>query len=248
LKVLDNLYAYLWPGLTMNDMVSYGNNCNSYLIANALPQGKHILIDPGHVVNAAGQHCLERLLAEIDKDGIKIEDIALIIYTHAHPDHYEAGTAITERSGAKIAVSEAEAEFMNLIARHMAKELSNLRMNIPEINADIYLYEGELDLGEGAVALQILETPGHSTGHIGVYWPEKQAFFGGDLIFNESTGRVDAPGGSPQKMKESIEKVSQLEIEYLLTGHQYGSSGIITGKQAIKRNFDFVRENVFPYL
>jgi len=232
----------------MNEMLAYGNNCNSYLIANSLPQSKHILIDPGQTDNEAGQHCLERLLAEMGKDGIKVEDIGLIIYTHAHPDHYEAGPAIKEKSGAKIAVSEVEAEFINLVARHMAKELGDMGMKIPEIKADIYLYESELNLGEGAVTLHILNTPGHSAGHIGIYWPEKRAFFGGDLIFNESTGRVDTPGGSAQSMKESIEKVAQLDIEYLLTGHQYGSPGIITGKQAIKRNFDFVRENIFPYL
>ena len=248
MKLVENLYAYLWPGITMAEMQRYGNNCNSYLIANSLKEGKHIIIDPGQVVNEVKQRCLDRLIVEMNKDGIRVDDIGLIIYTHAHPDHYEAGPAIKGMSNAPIAISKDESEFMNTVGRQMAKQLEAFGIRIPEIAADLYLEDGELDLGEAKVILRILNTPGHSPGHVSIYWPDMKALFGGDLVFNGSTGRVDIPGGSARLIKESIEKVSQLEIEYLLTGHQYGSPGIIQGRENIKRNFDFVRRNVFPYL
>ncbi len=73
-------------------------------------------------------------------------------------------------------------------------------------------------------------------------------YIGGDLIFYGSTGRVDLPGGSAQLLKSSIEKVAQLDIEHLLTGHQYGASGILQGKKMIKTNFEFIRNNIYPYL
>jgi hypothetical protein len=59
---------------------------------------------------------------------------------------------------------------------------------------------------------------------------------------------VDIPGGSAQSLKESIERIAQLDIEYIFTGHQYGSPGIISGREEIERNYDFVRKNIFPYL
>ncbi len=117
----------------------------------------------------------------------------------------------------------------------------------PELNPDFYLTEGELRLGQDLVA-RIMLTPGHSQGHIAIYWPDAKVFMGGDLIFHGSTGRVDIPGGSAQSLKESIEQVAQLEIEYLLTGHQYGSPGIIVGQEEIKHNFDLIRRHIFPYL
>ena len=248
MKLAENLYAYLWPGVTLAEMQRYGNNCNSYLIANSLVSNKHIIIDPGQTANEAGQRCLDRLIAEMNNDGIKVEDIGLIIYTHAHPDHYEAGAAIKEMCNAQIAIDKDENEFMNTLGKQMAEQLEAAGIKMPEIRADFYLQDGELDLGEGAVVLQVLHTPGHSPGHVSIYWPAMKALFGGDLIFNGSTGRVDIPGGNAGLIKESIERVSQLEIEYLLMGHQYGSPGIIEGRENIRRNFDFVRRNVFPYL
>lgn len=248
MKLVNNLYAYLWPGVTLAEMQRYGNNCNSYLIANSLFKGKHIVIDPGQTVNEVGQRCLDRLIVEMDKDGIRVDDIGLIIYTHAHPDHYEAGPAIKKMSNALIAISKDEGEFMNAVGKQVARQLETVGIRIPEIGADFYLQEGELDLGEATILLKVLHTPGHSPGHASIYWPGMRVLFGGDLIFNGSTGRVDIPGGSAQLIKESIERVSRLEIEYLLTGHQYGSPGIIQGEQNVRRNFDFVRRNVFPYL
>jgi glyoxylase-like metal-dependent hydrolase (beta-lactamase superfamily II) len=117
----------------------------------------------------------------------------------------------------------------------------------PKINPDFFLTEGELRLGKDLVA-NIIVTPGHSKGHISIYWTDAKVFMGGDLIFYGSTGRVDIPGGSAQSLRDSIERIAQLDIEYILTGHQYGSPGIIQGREEIKRNFEFIRKNIFPYL
>ena len=247
MKLIDNLYAYLWPGVTMAEMQRYGNNCNSYVIANALPGGKHVIVDPGQVVNEARQHCLDRLVAEMERDGLRVENVGLIINTHAHPDHYGASQTIKERNNALVTISEEDTQLMKVMMEQLAPQLGMIGLEVPRIEADFYLQEGRLDLGEG-LSLEVLSTPGHSPGHMSVYLPALKALIGGDLIFYGSTGRVDVPGGSARSLKESIERIAQLEIEYLLTGHQYGSPGVIQGQRDIKRNFDFVRRNVFPYL
>jgi hydroxyacylglutathione hydrolase len=247
LKLVDNFYAYLWPGVTMQEMMRYGNNCNSYVVANALPGSKHVLVDPGQIVTETGQKCLDRLISEMKKDGLKIEDVGLIINTHAHPDHYGASEEIRKLSGAKVAIGKEENEFLKLASGEMSQALKSMGFEMPEIHPDLYLSEGELRLGKDLVA-QIILIPGHSDGHIGIYWPKEKVFMGGDLVFDGSTGRVDIPGGSAEALKASIERIAELDIEYLLTGHQYGSPGIIKGKEQIKRNFEIIRRSIFPYL
>ncbi|MFC1924618.1 MBL fold metallo-hydrolase [Chloroflexota bacterium] len=247
MKLVDKFYAYLWPGVTMAEMQRYGNNCNTYLVANVVGEGKHVIIDPGQVVNEVHQKCLDRLILEMDKDGIKVEDIGFIMITHSHSDHYGAAEEIKKMSGAPIAIGEKEWEFFQTTRKQMSAVLKAMNFELPEINPDIYLKEGELNLGQEMVA-KLLLTPGHSQGNLGIYFPDAKVYVAGDLIFYGSTGRVDLPGGSAQLLKDSIEKVAQLDIEYLLTGHQYGGPGIIQGKEAIKSNFEFIRRNVYPYL
>lgn len=235
MKVAVNLYAYLWPGLTMQDMMRYGNNSNSFVIASGfVAEGKshHIIVDPGHIVNESGANCLQRLAKEMDKDGIDIADIGLVINTHCHPDHCEGSRYFQEEQGATVAVGQLETPL--------------LRQVMPGFKPDLFLKEG--DYNPGGVKLQVINTPGHSPGGISLYWAETKALFVGDVIFYHNTGRVDLPGGSGDMLRQSIEKLSRLDIEYLLTGHQYQAPGIVKGAKDVKANFDFVIKQVFPYL
>ncbi len=247
MKLIDDFYAYLWPGVNMREMQTYGNNCNTYVRANALPEGKHVMVDPGMVTNETRQNCLDRLIEGMVTDGLKIEDVGLIINTHGHPDHYGASEEIKKKSGAQTCIGRDEEEFLSLMKGEMAAVIKQMGFDFPELNPDFYLTEGELRLSENLVA-EIILTPGHSKGHMSVYWPDAKVFMGGDLIFYGSTGRVDIPGGSAQQLKESIERVAKLDIEYMLTGHQYGSPGILEGKELIERNYDAIRSGIFPYL
>lgn len=247
MKLADDFYAYLWPGVTMAEMQMYGNNCNSYLIANVVGEGKHVIVDPGQMVNEIHRNCFDRLVLEMERDSIKMEDIGLILLTHAHTDHYGAAEEIKKRSGALIAIGEEEYEFFQTARKQMSDMLKAMNIDVPEFSPDLFLKEGELNLGQ-EIAAEILLTPGHSPGHLGIYLPTTKMYIGGDLIFYGSTGRVDLPGGSARSLKNSIEKVAQLEIEHLLTGHQYGGPGILQGEATIRKNFEFIRRNVFPYL
>lgn len=244
MKLLENLYAYLWPGVSMAEMQRYGNNSNSYVIARALAGGRHVIIDPGQVINEVRQPCLQRLINEMAKDGLRVEDIGLVINTHGHPDHCGASQAIKERSNCQVTISKEEEHVMRMFSR-TAQQYGAEGSQQTEI--DFYIQEGELKLDE-VITLEILSTPGHSPGHIGIYWPASKVFFGGDLVFYGSTGRVDLPGGSGELLKQSIERVAKLDIEYLLTGHQYGAPGVIQGADEIARNFSLIRRSVFPYL
>ena len=222
MKLVENLYAYLWQGSD--------NNCNTYLFANTLDKDRHVIIDPGHVTTPFYREPgLDGLAREMEGDGLKVGAIGLVILTHAHPDHAEGAEVIRENNGALVALHKDDEE--------MYKKLGG--------KVDLYLEEGEFELGkEGQTRLYIYHSPGHSPGHITIYWPQQKVLIAGDVIFYRSTGRWDLPGGNVQLLKQSIDRLSELEIEYLLSGHPYGHPGIIRGKEAVQQNFDFVKRNI----
>ena len=112
-------------------------------------------------------------------------------------------------------------------------------LQLPEYRVDLSLQEGEFKLKN--TVFEIHHTPGHSPGSISIYWPEKKALIAGDVIFQAGVGRTDFPGGDGNLLKQSIEKLSKLDVEYLLPGH----GDIVQGKDNIKRNFDYVAEVYF---
>lgn len=247
MKLFDNLYAYLWPGLTYEDMERFGNNCNTYVIAGAFPRqngNAHVLFDPGHIYNDMSIPCMEKLGQEMRRDGLKAEDVGLVVNTHSHRDHCEASQAFQEKSNAQVAIGELEAEYYEDIGRSRYQARGGIE--VPDLRPDIRLKEGNWKID--GLTLEVFLTPGHTPGHICLYWAEKRTLIVGDVIFHQNTGRVDLPGGDGDQLKESIERLSQLDAEYILTGHQYGGPGVISGREAVKRNFAFVRKNVFSYL
>jgi glyoxylase-like metal-dependent hydrolase (beta-lactamase superfamily II) len=191
----------------------------------------------------------------LERDGLKAEDIGLIINTHSHPDHCEANEALVERSKAKagansakralITIHEDEAEYQRAMGALFAKMLGRE----VKFEADFYLKEGQLNLGqESRINLEILHTPGHSPGSISLYWPDNGVLITGDVVFFGSVGRTDIPGGDGELLKQSIERLSELDVEYLLPGHSTEFGSIIRGKEEVKQNFDFIIANYFPLL
>lgn len=222
MKLIDNLYAYVWQGSD--------NNCNSYLLANVLNDRRHLLIDPGHISTPSyRERGLDTLVKNMETDGLSMQAIGLIILTHAHSDHCEAAKAIRDKSNALVALHPADEQIYAMTGG----------------NVDLYLEEGELVLGgENAVTLNVYNVPGHSPGHVALYWSEQKVLFVGDVVFYRSTGRVDLPGGSARALKQSIQRLSELDVEYLLCGHPYGHPGILKGREEVRKNFDFIKRNI----
>ncbi|MCX7982707.1 MAG: MBL fold metallo-hydrolase [Syntrophales bacterium] len=193
------------------------NNCNTYLIDQ---DGYRVLIDPGHY------HLIDHWERGLERLGLSRNDINLIIITHGHPDHLEGAAAFDGK--AKVAIGETEYAW--------------LRRYAPSWAPDILLHEGILRLG--TIEMKIIESPGHSPASICIYLPDKEALFTGDVIFQEGIGRTDLPGGDGQKLKESIRKISQLKVKYLLPGH----GNPVVGEKEVERNFHQVERYWFQFI
>ena len=221
MELQKDLYAYLWQD-------AYENNCNSYVIRGE----RTLLIDPGHSRHLTG------LFSQMEKDGISPDEIHVLIITHAHPDHLEGLEAFLEKP-VRIAMSHEEERYLLGDGKLL---LDMTGQPLPSFRIDFYLGEGELRLG--TKTFNILHTPGHSPGSLSIYWPERKALFTGDLIFYQGVGRTDFPGGSSRLLRESIERLSGLDTEILLSGH----GEVVTGREAVLRNFHFIRQNYYAYL
>ncbi|MBM3298977.1 MAG: MBL fold metallo-hydrolase [Deltaproteobacteria bacterium] len=213
MKFAERVHVYVW-----NDQRE--NNCNSVLIDGKVP----MLIDPGHA------HRVNVLFERMMQDGIDPARIKVVICTHGHPDHFE-GTLAFRESLAKIGICRAEEKFIEEVGRAAYMRMGTQR---PDFRVDFYIQEGDLVVDRDE--FQVLLTPGHSPGSISLYWPRRKILIVGDVVFYQSVGRVDLPGGDGKLLKKSVERLSRLPVDLLIPGH----GPVIRGSDNVKANFDLV--------
>jgi len=215
MKVTDGIYAYIWNGI-------FENNSNLFFFGEPL----NILFDPGL------KNHVDTRFKEMRADGLDPEKIEYILNTHCHPDHFEGSLSFADKD-VKLVMHREEIDFFTQYGPEFFRMFG---MPFPDITFDIELTEGPWEVN--GVELQVYHTPGHSPGSVCVYWPEKKALACGDLVFDQSFGRTDFPGGSMAVLIESIKKISTLDIEHLLPGHM----GIISGKENVQKNFQILEQ------
>jgi hydroxyacylglutathione hydrolase len=150
------------------------------------------------------------------------EDIETIVVTHHHFDHIGSLDRLKMITKAKIAVHSADAPYLSgektqtgsALMKPMIKIMKYI-YNTHPVKADILLEEGDQING-----YQVIHTPGHTPGSICLYNPDEKVLFVGDNL-HYSKGKLEKPKimHEPEKFKESIKKLGNLDIEVILTGH-----------------------------
>lgn len=220
MKLLNNLYFYPEQGML---------DCNTYVIKGS----PGIIIDPGSADYLAAR------VNGMRQDGIDPADIGVIVNTHLHIDHCGANEAFKKISGAKIALHPVQKKNYRLVVVDGARVFG---MEPGEFKEDYLLEEARFKAGD--VDIELIPSPGHSPDCVCFYLKKDKVLVCGDVLFEMNTGRVDLPGGNGEALKQSIEALSRLDIEYLLPGHM----GVVAGAAKVKQNFDFIKNNVFAWL
>ncbi len=167
----------------------------------------------GAVVDPGGD--LERIENAIRQSGAKIEKILL---THGHIDHAGGAADLAAKLKVKV-IGPAIADkpiLDNIPNRAIMFNMDGAKSVTP----DQWLKDGD-EVHVGGLSFRVVEAPGHSPGHI-VFFNEANKFaLMGDVLFQNSIGRTDIPGGNHEQLLRSIhEKVLPLgdEVQFL-PGH-----------------------------
>jgi glyoxylase-like metal-dependent hydrolase (beta-lactamase superfamily II) len=152
-----------------------------------------LLIDPG-CWNTAEERDLEGWLAE---QGLLP---ARLVLTHAHIDHV-LGCAWAHRRYGLLP----ELHRNDLALLQMAPRQGQLYGVPCEPSPEPQRFIGEGDaIRLGDDELKVLFVPGHSPGHIALYSEAGRFVIAGDVLFKDSVGRTDLPGGDTETLMRSI--------------------------------------------
>ncbi len=143
--------------------------------------------------------------------------ITKILLTHAHFDHVGGLAELKQIADAPIYIHPEAVEM--LANANLSAKFFNLELEQPPA-ADEHLAEGD-KIKVGNHELDVLFTPGHAPGHVSFYLADQHVIFDGDVLFQQSIGRTDLPGGDMQLLLQIIEdKLLVLPDETaVLSGH-----------------------------
>lgn len=181
---------------------------NTYLLYN--DNGQACLFDPG-CSNASEQSALKSFLKERN---LVLEELFL---THAHIDHILGYAWVHETFGLTARANENERAVFKR-GRESAALFGIDYQEGPEPIFDLNHGDSLSILGE---TWELREAPGHSPGSILFIHPENKWIIAGDVLFRESIGRSDLPGGNQQQLLQSIQnQLYSLPEDYVVfPGH-----------------------------
>ncbi|MBV1698138.1 MAG: hydroxyacylglutathione hydrolase [Hyphomicrobiales bacterium] len=139
--------------------------------------------------------------AALQKTGWKLSDI---LVTHHHADHTQGIAALKQKHRCRVVAPRGEAQRI--------------------ANVDETVGEGDA-VRVGGLGGTVLETPGHTAGHISYVFPADKLAFVGDTLFSIGCGRVIE--GNPEMMWQSLLKLRALPDDTrFYCGHEYTDANI----------------------
>jgi glyoxylase-like metal-dependent hydrolase (beta-lactamase superfamily II) len=255
LKLIDFEYYKVFTLEGINQInIGFSNIVSLYLFT---VKDKIVLIDAGYSWKY-WQNAFYKALKELQ---INLEDIDYCIITHEHPDHIGLVTELKRANpDVKICIHKIAHELAKL--RKELNEDTNLEEKIKEREQLLISYglnKEDVDLmmqrlGRGGMGfeyiepdlllndndrivdgeLQIIHSPGHSVGHICIYYPKKGILFSGDHILSKITphlGTLAIPGAEEFNKKNnyenilkdylrSLDRIDKLNSRIILPGHE----------------------------
>jgi glyoxylase-like metal-dependent hydrolase (beta-lactamase superfamily II) len=241
---------------------------NAYLI-----QGDKgwMLVDTGWNTNQAFS-AMERQLREI---GLGFENIALILITHFHPDHYGLAGRLVQASNAKVALHHIEKDFIDSRYMNMnglldqtagilrtngvpEKDLPRLqkaslgvRQYVSPVSPEVVLQGGEV-INQGPFQFEVVWTPGHSPGHVCLLERSRKVLISGDHVLPATFPNVglhsqSGPDPLPNYLR-SLRALEELDVNLVLPAHEHVFSGLKPRVQEILHHHDERRKAIVTAL
>ena len=164
---------------------------NTYILFDEAKEA--IIIDPGCYSNEEKQKV---------KDFIKKEDLkpVQLLNTHCHLDHVFGNQWVYENYELELFIHPNEEQVL-----YFAPQTAQMwGLPFENYNGLLHFLDNNDIIKLGDNELKVLLAPGHSPGSICFYNEEQNFVIGGDVLFKESIGRTDLPGGNYAALIESI--------------------------------------------
>lgn len=171
---------------------------NTYVLINE--KKECIIIDPGFYYENERTAFLEY----IRKSELKV---VRLLNTHCHLDHIFGNSLVNRTYGVGLEMHRLEQVVLDRSPQ------AGIMYNVPFEPSPApaaFLEEGDKILF-GDDELEVILTPGHSPGSISFYSAAGKFLIAGDVLFRQSIGRTDLPGGDFATLEASIrEKLYRL--------------------------------------
>lgn len=164
---------------------------NTYVLSDT--SGECIIVDPG-CYSIEEKRELEGYITSQ-----KLKPVRILL-THAHIDHILGINFLTGRYQIPIEMCKIETGLLKA-APEYGKMWGIACEPCPE--PELFVEEGK-DVHFGNTLLKTFFTPGHSPGSFSYYNEETKALISGDVLFKQSIGRTDLPGGDLETLMRSI--------------------------------------------
>jgi glyoxylase-like metal-dependent hydrolase (beta-lactamase superfamily II) len=180
---------------------------NDIVIIEGMGYDSNIYIFEDVIVDTGTGDNIQYIKDSMKLADISCDDLSLIVNTHNHYDHIGGNRCFDlevamHREDAK-AIEEGDDEAT--VARMFGRSMKGMKVNI------------KLEEGDKIYDFDVFHTPGHTKGGICLY--NGETLISGDTVFaGGGCGRMDI-GGNINDMKESLMRLSKLDVNYLLPGH-----------------------------
>ena len=165
---------------------------NTFIISDST--NECIIIDPG---------CYDKNEKQILQDYILSNNLVptRLINTHCHIDHILGNNFVSKTWDLELEIHHKDIDLLK-----NSKNIADLYGFVNYKNSPItnkFLVEGDI-IEFGKSNLEVLFTPGHAPGHISLYSKNENFIISGDVLFNNSIGRTDLPGGNYNTLIDTI--------------------------------------------
>ena len=155
-----------------------------------------VIIDPGCYYAEEKKELQQFITAKSLK-------VVRLLNTHCHVDHVLGNQFVKETYGVKLSIHKKDSETLEAVKAYATSMMWGGFDNYEAATVDDYLEEGD-KVKFGNTVLEVLFCPGHAPGHIVFYNPNAKTVIGGDVLFFESIGRTDLPGGNHEQLLNSV--------------------------------------------
>lgn len=152
-----------------------------------------VIIDPG-MYSGDEQNSLLKFIADH-----KLKPV-MLLNTHCHIDHVLGNKFVFDTYGLLPQFHEGETYVLHAVVSYAPQ--MGLRYEVSPL-PEIFLQEtGTVTFGESE--LELIFAPGHSPAHLCFYSKADKILIGGDVLFYNSIGRTDLPGGNHAQLIKNI--------------------------------------------